>query len=57
VRAFGAQHGVVTVPRVDDGGVWVHVEHPGGDVVEQLVEVAGLPGLADVLSAPLTLTI
>ena len=32
---------------VHDGGVTVDVEHPGGDVLEQLVEIAGLPGLAD----------
>src|SRR6202034_4760017 len=46
-RALGAQCGVVAVAGVDDGGVVVDVEHPGGDVIEQLVEIAGLPSLAD----------
>lgn len=45
--AFGAQHRVVAVAGVDDRRVVIHVEHPGGDVVEQLVEIAGLPRLAD----------
>src|SRR5271154_7207498 len=44
---LGAQCGVVAVAGVDDGGVVVDVEHPGGDVIEQLVEIAGLPSLAD----------
>ena len=44
---LGAQRGVVTVAGVDDGGVVVDVEHPGGDVVEQPLEIAGLPSLAD----------
>jgi hypothetical protein len=34
VRAFDAQHRVVPVPGVDDRRVRIHVEHPGGDVVE-----------------------
>jgi hypothetical protein len=46
-RALGAQRGVITVTGIDDGGVAVDVEHPGGHVLEQLSEVAGLPGLAD----------
>src|ERR1700728_1837522 len=44
---LGAQRGVVAVAGVDDGGVVVDVEHPGGDVIEQLLEIAGLPSLAD----------
>lgn len=32
---------------VDHRRVVVHVEYPGRDVVEQLFEIAGLPGLAD----------
>jgi hypothetical protein len=35
------------VTGIDDGGVAVDVKHPGGDVLEQLAEVAGLPRLAD----------
>src|ERR1700733_8968951 len=42
-----AQCGVVAVAGVDDGGVVVDVEHPCGDVIEQLVEIAGVPSLAD----------
>jgi len=38
---------VVAVARIDHGGVVVHVEHPGGDVIQELGEIAGLPRLAD----------
>ena len=38
---------VVAVARIDHGGVVVHVEHPGADVIQQLGEIAGLPRLAD----------
>src|ERR1700692_1511177 len=41
-----AQCGVVAVTGVDDGGVVVDIEHPGADVIEQLVDIAGLPSLA-----------
>jgi hypothetical protein len=51
-RALGAQRGVITVTGIDDGGVAVDVEHPGGHVLEQLSEVAGLPGLADAAGEP-----
>src|ERR1700723_4411453 len=44
---LGAQCGVVAVAGVDDGGVVVDVEHPGRDVIEQLLEITGLPRLAD----------
>src|ERR1700692_1011408 len=44
---LGAQRGVGAVTGVDDGGVVVDIEHPRADVIEQLVEIAGLPSLAD----------
>src|SRR6478752_10597307 len=36
---LGPQRRVVTVPGVDHCGVGVDVEHPGGDVVEERVEL------------------
>lgn len=47
MRAFVAQHGVVAVAGIDHGGVVVDVEHPGRNVVEQLLEVTRLPRFAD----------
>ncbi len=46
VWALAAQRGVVTVPGIDDGVVAVGVEHLAAHIAEQLLERAGLPGLA-----------
>src|SRR5258708_9896692 len=36
---LGTQRRVVTVPGVDHCGVGVDVEHPGGDVVQERIEL------------------
>ena len=40
VRPFRAERGVVAVPGVDHRRVRVDVEHPAGDIGEQLREIA-----------------
>jgi hypothetical protein len=40
------------VAGIDDRGVAVDIEYSGGDVLEQLGEVAGLPGLSDATREP-----
>lgn len=46
MRPLGAQCGVVAVAGVNHGVVVVGGEHPGFDVLKQLLETALLPGFA-----------
>src|SRR5689334_12436559 len=47
MRTLGAECGVIAVAGVHHRVVAESIEHPGADVVDQLVEIAGLPRLAD----------